>query len=220
MAGIVLDSTLDPDQDKHIPLSAIPNSNTAETPGWILKIRTSTDLVREHRESESWTLSPETRDGAIIATSKSDLGTYHLIAIPGALSLLLETADKTYDLTNLLEDEKIGPPLTQLSKQWQGRLQREQSLIAQLPVTAALPVSDLQEKDSWLRSSGTQGLYLSYEANDTAIQISCAHPSEEPSTYQVKIRVSPELPWKDVTTTIESTTLAHVAVTELIKKAS
>ena len=221
MGGIILDSSLDPEQDRteSIPSGALPNLNTPVLPGWILKIRASTDIVREHSDSEKWTFSPEARAGAILATSKSILGTYHLIAMPGALSLLLESSDKTYDLTNLLQDTKIGPPLAALAKEWLARLQNEQSLIAQLPAKATLPVSEIRNKESWLRSVGSRGLYLSYPSNDASIQISCAHPSEEPSTYQVAIRVSPELSWKDVTKTVQSSSVTHVAVTALIQKA-
>jgi hypothetical protein len=221
MGGIILDSTLGTEQDRTegIPSGALANLNTPVLPGWILKIRASADIVREHHDPEKWTFSPEKKGGAVLATSKSNLGTYHLIAMPEALSLFLESSDKTYDLANLLQDEKIGPPLAAIAKEWLARLQSEQSLIAQLPAKATLPVSGIQDRESWLRSVGSRGLYLSYPLNDASIQISCARPSEDPCTYQVTIRVSPELPWKDVTKTIESSAVAHVAVTALIKKA-
>jgi hypothetical protein len=118
MGGIILDSTLGTEQDRTegIPSGALANLNTPVLPGWILKIRASADIVREHHDPEKWTFSPEKKGGAVLATSKSNLGTYHLIAMPEALSLFLESSDKTYDLANLLQDEKIGPHSRRLQR--------------------------------------------------------------------------------------------------------
>jgi hypothetical protein len=221
MSGIVFAPTLDPEQDRveSGSIAATLHLGTPQTPGWILRIRAARDLADGYVEAEKWTPATETNIEILAGTAKSNLGTYHLIAMNGALTLLLEASDETYDLAALLELDHISGPITAIAKQWQAHVEEAQTLLANLPATAALPVCELRTPDAWLRSSGEQGIYLSYSSNGADIQVVCARPSEEPNTYEVKLRVSPELPWRNVTKSVESTPAAHAAVTALVSKA-
>jgi hypothetical protein len=157
MAGMVFDPTLDPDQDRDRNKTADTalNLGNPENHGWILRVRTAIDLTRHLLEPEKWSPESVTIDASVAGTAKSSLATYHLVAMHGSLNLFLEGSDDAYDLTALLQDESIGDPLLAIANQWQKQLKSEQSLLVKLPATAALPILELQERQSWFKSAGS-----------------------------------------------------------------